>query len=162
MRGICFKEPLFRATVAGKKTVTRRLNSRYKIGEQLFLKEPYMIDSEGAVHYKYSAVNQEYKVWKNKVFMPERYSRYHIEIVDVRQEYLQDITEEECMKEGIRIGSCGNDVQGWMRAYYIPGDNQPYMSPKEAYAALIDEIDGNGTWDRNPIVTRYEYKLINY
>jgi hypothetical protein len=159
MRGICFKEEMFDAVIHGRKTVTRRMNRRYNKGEILYLKEPYIIE-DGFVFYKYSSVYLCDKRWKNKLFMPERYARYHIEIVDMRQEHLQDITEEECLKEGIRIGSCGNDVQGWMSAYYIPGNNQPYMNPKIAFAMLIDEIDGNGTWNSNPVVTRYEFKLI--
>lgn len=158
MRGICFKEPLFRATVAGEKTVTRRLNSRYRIGETLFLKEPYMIDNKGAVHYKYSAVNLDQKIWKNKLFMPEHYARYFIGIMDKRQEYLQDITEEECIKEGIGlIHYFDKDI-----IFVNKIDNYFYTNPKDAFKALFEKINGEGTWDKNPIVTRYEYKLIDY
>ena len=49
MRGICFKEQLFDLTVNGRKTVTRRMADRYKVGETLYLKEPYFVNADGSI-----------------------------------------------------------------------------------------------------------------
>ena len=34
-------------------------------------------------------------------------------------------------------------------------------TPKEAYAALIDKINGKNTWDSNPFVWVYDFEFIN-
>ena len=35
-----------------------------------------------------------------------------------------------------------------------------YDNPRDAFAALIDEIRGKGTWDNNPYVFVYEFELV--
>ena len=96
--------------------------------------------------------------WKNKLFMPEYAARYFIEITAVRAERLQDITEEDCMKEGIIPNF---SLTGGRWHYFIPDKlNEPYHSPVEAYAALIDKISGKGTWEKNPFVWVYDFRLI--
>ncbi|MDR2207149.1 MAG: hypothetical protein LBE36_13455 [Flavobacteriaceae bacterium] len=122
MNGICFKETLFNAVINGSKTQTRRLMkdktpignweetykfSRYKVGEILYLKEPYSLDTiafDGKVTYKFDNPNERtvsngFK-WENKLFMPAKYARYFIEITAVRCERLQEISDEDIVKEG--------------------------------------------------------------
>lgn len=36
-----------------------------------------------------------------------------------------------------------------------------FSSPQRAYADLIDKISGKGTWESNPWVVTYEFKLID-
>lgn len=138
--------------------------ARYKVGEILYLKEPYQYVGEPDAGIKYKYDRDEHisiavgDFWKNKLFMPEKYARYFIIITDVRAERLQDISEEDCIKEGIKIGRCGNENR-WMKAFYIPGDNQPYSTARTAYAELIYSINGAGTWESNPFVYVYDYEL---
>jgi len=141
MKGICFKEPLFRAVVSGRKTVTRRLSDRYNVGEILYLKEPYRLETRNVIRYKYSSLNPDNGKWSNKLFMKEAYARYFIKITGKRQEHLQEITHNDCIKEGIVVVNVFN--------------------ARQQFAKLIDEINGAGTWDSNPIVTRYEFKLVD-
>lgn len=35
-----------------------------------------------------------------------------------------------------------------------------YITPREAFAALIDKVSGRGTWDSNPWVFAYTYELV--
>lgn len=35
-----------------------------------------------------------------------------------------------------------------------------FDTPREAFAALIDRTSGKGTWQSNPFVFVYEYKLV--
>lgn len=37
--------------------------------------------------------------------------------------------------------------------------NSLHRTPQEAYAALIDRINGKGTWESNPFVWVYDYEL---
>lgn len=168
MKGICFKEQLFGLVVSGRKTVTRRMSDRYAIGEILFLKEPYFVNEDGSVDYK-SDKKVNHERWRNKLFMPEKYARYFIKIKDKRQERLQDITEEECIKEGIVEVSFSLidfpdrflTIKGHIAKLYKNRiDSESYFTAIDAFAALIDKINGNGTWDSNLIITRYEFELL--
>lgn len=217
MKGICFKEYLFLATIAGKKTQTRRninvpngfigkpvgepnnpdnplgfmyiggiLRPKYNIGNKIYLKEPYCLYEEkyqelktsptieiaykygvrDAVEafdiYPYEIITGE-SVWKNKLFMPESVARYFIEITGVRCERLQDITEEDCIKEGIIENKEAKPI-GYPFGIKFPFNNgiekANYSTAKEAYAALYDKINGKGTWEKNEYVWVYDYKLV--
>ena len=197
-KGICFKEPLFYATIEGRKTQTRRIitpqpddtiqlsdelvcahlgieiKPKYKVGDTVYLKEPYLPpnNDRGCV-YRYGMDKLKFEAnfkkakWKNKLFMPEFAARYFIEITGVRAEKLQDISDEDCIKEGIEICKYDgrhyvNDIWGkskldgvWEKTRIL------YDTPQEAYAALINEINGKGTWQSNPFVWVYDYKLID-
>lgn len=166
MRGICFKEPLFRAIVDDRKTVTRRTMDLYNVGEILFLKEPYRLEENNVIRYKYSSVFPEREKWRNKLFMKADYARYHIKIINKRQERLQDITPEDCEKEGIMEeipeawGMSKDDPHYWV----CPDEISMvwFETPQKAFASLIDKINGVGTWESNPIVTRYEFELFDF
>ena len=191
MKGICFTEPLFHKVVKGEKTQTRRIINpqpderglrttnimfenyhgkgfipKYNVGEVVYLKEPYIYEYGREekwykYYYKFSTADiLELKVigvdikWKNKLFMPESAARYFIEITAVRAERLQDISDEDCMKEGICPKLDG-------LSFVNEVNNIAYPTPKRAYAALIDEINGKGTWEKNPWVWVYDFELIN-
>ena len=138
------------------------IKSRYKVGETVYLKEPYcIIETDDVIFYKYAEKDiSGTDKWKNKLFMPEKYARYFIEITDVKCERLQDISDEDCLKEGIIYDDSSyiaceeytflNNIDDWL-----------YDTPSEAYAALIDKISGKGTWKSNPYVFAYDFKLIN-
>ena len=187
MKGINFTEPLFHTIVEGLKTQTRRIikpqpqgcfvptkegyqdghfhnfKPRYKLGETVYIKEPYLETRETypsgktRVLYKYSGTwfDKEWK-WNNKLFMPEKYARYFIEITAVHCERLQDISDEDCLKEGIEFNKFNDPY------YFMPDDNGcGHDTPREAYADLINKIYGKGTWESNPYVFVYDFKLLN-
>lgn len=98
--------------------------------------------------------------YHNKMFTVADLMPRHIRITNVRVERLQYISDEDCIKEGIYKGQCGSADTHFMDAYYYKGDKQPYCTPREAYAALIDRISGKGTWERNPYVFVYDFELV--
>jgi hypothetical protein len=197
MKGILFTQPNFLLTIEGKKTNTRRkairIMSRYKAGEKVYLKEPYCIISErfGEVllHYPYTdekkviadvSRNNINKVLKqqeasksgycNKMFMPEWAARYYIVIADVERQRLQDISDEDCLAEGIieerpEFYDCepGPPKYGPPKIVtelrtVLP--DELYDTPQEAYAAEFNAIDGKGAWESNPLVYSYYYELV--
>lgn len=140
------------------------INPRYKVGETVYLKEPYIITGQ-TYEYEYFHENKTDIAcikrnggYKNKLFMPERAARYFIKITGVRAERLQDISEEDCLLEGIKIGRCGNESK-WMKAFYAPDDNQPYITAKSAYEEVFNRINGKIAWQMNPFVWVYDYEL---
>jgi hypothetical protein len=140
------------------------IKPRYRKGEICFIKEPYFWDSQGGIigklHYKYAG--EDGFKWANKLFMPARYARYFIEITGVRAERLQDISDEDCISEGImesdQKGVYFSDAVQYSGAR--AGICKSFHSPQEAYAALIDSIYSKGTWESNPFVWVYDFKLV--
>lgn len=91
--------------------------------------------------------------WNNKMFVKAEFMPHQIEILDVRVERLQDITDEDCFNEGIE-----SDYDNYFFRYDPKGDFI-FTSPIDAFAELIDKISGKGTWESNPHVFRNEFKL---
>jgi len=219
MQGICFKEPLFHASIERRKNQTRRITApqpdtirhyadndgpyldgvnnsrlmadgkilkpRYKVGEVVYLKEPYQLVSRGPgvyeVHYMFggepklidvtelmippikianifSQQSRSKNGYANKLFMPEWAARYFIQMTAICSERLQDISNEDCIKEGIIEGACSGGTFWGVRL--TDGKYISYSdTPREAYATLIDKINGKSTWDSNPFVWVYDYKI---
>lgn len=135
---------------------------QYKVGEVVAIAQSYSdcgnmpdfgLDEDG---YPIMPKNSGFF---NKMFVRANLMPHHIRITDVKVERLQDISDGDCLKEGIEehlknvqygfssnIGYCGQ---------------YPFSNPREAYAALIDKVLGKGTWDSNPYVFVYEFELID-
>ena len=95
--------------------------------------------------------------WTNKMFVKPELMPHQIRITDVRVERLQDISDEDCLKEGIQY------IDDIDKFYFERIDREEgfyFRSPREAYAALIDKVSGKGTWDKNPYVFVYDFELI--
>ena len=105
---------------------------------------------------------REKKGWDNKMFVKARYMPHQIQITDLWFERLQDISDEDIMREGIHEGEFMNT---WDRFYYdMWGDvanHITFRTPREAFASLIDRVSGRGTWESNPWVVAYSFNLIN-
>lgn len=96
--------------------------------------------------------------WGNKMFVKAEYMPHRIRITDLWFERLQDISDEDCLKEG---------VEKWLNCYIVSGimeksgrNNVCFDTPREAFASLIDRISGRGTWESNPWVIAYTYELV--
>lgn len=93
------------------------------------------------------------KDWKCKpsIFMSRKESRIELEVMELRAERLQDITEEQAQLEGVRAYS--------KQTKFIEIQPLDGMSDfKAAYRELWDKINGAGSWDRNPFVWAIAFK----
>ena len=103
--------------------------------------------------------------WNNKLFVLAALMPHHIRITNVRVERLQDITEEDCIKEGIYkdatacFNHCAYDYYKCINNCVVA--TRWYNTPREAYAVLIDRISGKGTWESNPYVFVYDFELVD-
>lgn len=172
------------AVIEGRKIMTRRminLNSTSDVQVRIFAgyvqiiggsgnvcaekKLPYKVGEVVAVAQCYNDVVQEFTDLAfvpgstNKMFVRADLMPHQIRITGIRCERLQDISDEDCVKEGVRVGS-----QALEYPYYFIDTKQflicDYKSPRRAFAALIDKVSGRGTWDRNPWVVAYEFELV--
>ena len=193
MKKIMFSDKylLTQAVLAGTKTMTRRLlkdnvplgnweetikHLPYKVGEIVAIAQPYKDIIECLPMYSNAILDEvgmprkEYKAgWTNKMFVKASLMKRHIRITDVKVELLQDISEEDALREGIvfieSLSATGEDayffaVKRKVRQMY---DNilKFFSSPQRAYADLIDKISGRGTWESNPLVAAYSFELID-
>jgi hypothetical protein len=81
-----------------------------------------------------------------------------IRITNVRIERLQDISDEDCLAEGVIKWDAGQtDVPFFT---YPNAAKCDYDSPQDAYASLIDKVGKKGDWERNPYVWVYDFELV--
>jgi len=104
--------------------------------------------------------------WFNKMFVKADLMPHHIRITDLWFERLQDISDEDCLKEGIHVHDPDPSNPKAIGYAYdaTPGTNVKrwwFHSPREAFAALINRISGPRTWDDNPWVIDYTFELID-
>ena len=99
--------------------------------------------------------------YKNKMFVRADLMPHHIRITDLWFERLQDISEEDCLKEGITKG----DFKDFPQQMYFPykgcKDTEVTWTPQGAFHILIDKISGKGTWEKNPWVIVYTFELVD-
>ena len=108
------------------------------------------------------------KGWDNKMFVKADLMPHQICITGIKVERLQDISDEDCLCEGIirrddMINSRMEDIVRYTFANsFVGGVYKTYATPREAFAVLIDKpgIGSKGTWERNPWVVVYTFKLI--
>ena len=98
--------------------------------------------------------------WANKMFVKVNLMPNYIKITGIKVERLQDISDEDCLKEGIYEDS-GDDEFPPSIFYEFEGNkDNGFDTPREAFAALIDKVSGKGTWESNPYVWAYEFELM--
>lgn len=97
----------------------------------------------------------------NKMYVRAALMPHQIRIIRIRYERLQDISDEECMREGILESWYeSTDTTTYGYADEKKGTAVEFDTPREAFAALIDKVSGRGTWERNPWVMVYEFELL--
>lgn len=102
--------------------------------------------------------------WNNKMFVKSYACKHHIKITNVKVERLQDISDEDCLKEGIYRLDSANGNSGIAYSFAGASDKKYiglYDTPHEAFATLINKVSDKGTWERNPFVWVYEFKLFD-
>lgn len=99
--------------------------------------------------------------WTNKMYVKPELMPYRVRITAVSVERLRDISDVDCLKEGIIKGKVGSEDTHFMDAYYIPTlKKDPFCTPQGAYSYLIDKISGKGTWESNPWCFVYDFELV--
>lgn len=138
---------------------------KYKVGEVVAIAQSYKaIGYNGEYSWVQDGIHyhrDRAAGWANKMFVKVNLMPHHIEITDIKVERLQDISDEDCLKEGIVKGKCGSESTHFMDAYYVPKEKQPYCTPRDAFEVLIDKVSGKGVFKSNPYVFVYEFKLLD-
>lgn len=131
--------------------------SKYKLGEEVAIAQRY-IDLDDKFYRLCGIYKGGMKGYYNKMFVKADFMPHRIRITNIRVERLQDISEGDCLAEGIQdiVGKTYPETH----LYRIKKGDTCYGTPRKPYSKLIDKISGKGTWDRNPLVFVYEFELI--
>lgn len=142
---------------------------KYELGEVVAIAQSYMdVDrfhrkGKNAAFLEYlDSILPELKLypgWTNKMFVRADLMPHHIRITDIKIERLQDISDEDCLKEGIFKWDAGQKDIPFYSFHYA--DIPDYSNPCDAFAELIDKVSGKGTWESNPYVFVYEFELVD-
>lgn len=203
MKKIMFNDKygLTQAVLEGRKTQTRRMflkrgeesllhgitpeylisvRSRYTLGETIAIAQKYEDLIKNDEFYRLCGKNgmpleliKYERGCNNKMFVRADLMPHHIRITKIRMERLQDISDEDCLKEGICRSVIKNSLWGvapirgegesgttYEHSVLGYGPWHLFPSVKRAYASLIDRISGKGTWKSNPYVFVYDFELI--
>lgn len=98
--------------------------------------------------------------WSPSIHMPRWASRILLEVVNVRVERLNDISEDDAVAEGVEPWVIG---EGLWRDYSLEPDQEeagspPMTSARDSYKTLWESLNGPGSWDLNPWVWMVEFK----
>ena len=105
----------------------------------------------------------EQKGWSNKMFVKPDYMPHQIRITDITVERLQDISDEDCLKEGVYYDK---EMEGYrVKNLSIPTNTQGirqfyWNTPRGCFATLIDKVSGKGIWKKNPFCFCYEFEIV--
>ncbi len=104
------------------------------------------------VFYRADGESLAVEPWRPSIHMPRWASRITLEVTGVRVERLQDIDLADALAEGISdtgaliLDSAGNEQGG----------------PIAEYAVLWEQINGGGSWEKNPFVWVVTFRRIDH
>lgn len=146
---------------------------RYKVGEVVAVAQRYSAIAAGhpdvdtfllqvAKAHKISIESvQDLAGWNNKMFTKAELMPHRIRITGIKCEGLQDISDEDCFREGIfESWYESTDTTTYGYADEKKGTAVEFDTPREAFASLIDTVSGRGTLGLNPLVVVYEFELV--
>ena len=180
------KYGLTQAVLEGRKTMTRRIvpdrllkdcvvtgevliKSPYKVGEVVAVAQSYenvlekMIESKGGYgeeENEFYGIHKDTPAWKNKMFVKAGLMPAKIRITDIKVERLQDISDEDCIKEGVIKGKFRDFPNDMFYPYKNCKDTEVSWTAKGAFSKLIDKVSGKGTRKNTPWVFVYSFALI--
>ena len=191
---IIFSTPMVQAIMAGQKTQTRRIfkdhprkptdvskkdlaslfktfptymswfNQYGQIGDLLWVRETWQKIENDRIIYK-ADYDDTFVPWRPSIYMTKKAARIWLKITDIRIERLHDISEEDAIKEGIRV-PVSDDASVWFAIgkensaiQFLPnkvfwGEIKPtqFELLKAFFAELWCDINGRDSWDANPWV----------
>ena len=149
-------------------------NSKYaqcKVGEVVAVAQSYR-DCGGVNEYgvpMWEIISQRVggtnAGWDNKMFVRGDLMPHKIRITNVRVERLQDISGNDCLKEGVMKDTCKTYFNGYTVKFSLDQYNNMlssewFRTPREAFAHLINKVSRKDVWSENPYIFVYDFKLI--
>lgn len=167
------KKTMFR--LVSKKRVDKPFKTKFSVGQKLGILQPYRdtginpemeiyeIDSDDNMGFiKVKAKNS--KGWDRVSQVLPELMPYFIQITSIKTERITEITDEDCLKEGITPVSCNDfaalDGNMPFDGYSIDGKTWLGDTPQEAFMAISPRSVKKDAWTKNNFVDVYEFKVI--
>lgn len=173
---ILFSTSMVKSILKGDKTQTRRLiknknATSIQPGDILWVREMFYSNPEHDkaspkqlvnigldIFYVADLTNEEIINPVNKrknrpsIFMPKEACRIFLEVTELRSEKLQDISDKDCMSEGI--------FKNEENRYGVKPAKLTWDKAINAFRFLWIIIHGFDSWDENPKVWVYTFKRV--
>lgn len=145
--------------------------SKYKVGDILYVKETFCYDRDGYAVFKLGFVDIPFAdgvepKWRPSVHLKQKDARIFLKITDVRVEKLQDISRGDISKEGCpnNLRQCKN-YQDEMIKWWISlwSTNAPKYKVKRDIKNKIQKhkkIKKGYSWEDNPYVFVYDFEIV--
>lgn len=148
-----------------------RIYPRWSPGDRLWVKETFFnnqsVDGDTDTEFIYRAdgeiseqdeTGEGFTGWTPSILMPRKASRITLEIVQIRSQRVNEISNEDALAEGI----CEFRSKPLGKKWYGVNEDQEDAgaSPKSGYWILWDQINGEDSWYVNPHVWIYEFKRV--
>lgn len=136
---------------------------RYKVGEIVAVAQRYqdIFDYSNCVNPYAWEDDDKPSGWTNKMLTKAELMPHQIRITGICCERLQDISDEDCFREGISESWYeSTDTTTYGYADEKKGTAVEFDTPRKAFASLIDKVSGRETWASNPWVVVYEFELV--
>lgn len=140
--------------------------AKYKVGEVVAIAESYKsLNERGYLAPEWlDHTCEDSAGYRNKMFVRADLMPAGIKIAARWIERLQDISDDDCIREGIIEKY---HAPGTRNFYYVPGIYVPgigvnrvedvHNTPQEAFAYLIDKVSKRSVWDENPWTVVYSF-----
>ena len=162
------------------------IKPKYKVGDVLWVREPAKVieinDYQDCFTFKYLADNKEETLsyldkWENKDGMTvprwvencqgvpngciKEMARIFLKVTNVRVERLQNISDEDCLKDGIENVTNYNPIELHRKFDTFRFNGCCYNSAKYAFKNIWNSTAKDGyRWEDNPYVFVYEFERI--
>lgn len=140
---------------------------KYRVGEVVAIAQSYkdcgysesVSDISNEKEGKIIKPISKSKGWTNKMFVKSSLMVHQIRITNIRIERLQDISDDDCLAEGMEFDG---KAQSFYCGMNVSTNAKTWLgrTPREAYAALIDRVGKKGDWQNNPYVFVYDFELV--
>ncbi|MBC7446467.1 MAG: morphogenetic protein [Hymenobacteraceae bacterium] len=170
---------LHRPDANGQPAAIGEVRHRYAPGDRLWVRETWAdynagvsdgmkanYTGMGQPHYIYRAdftelLTDKVGIWRPSIHMPHAASRLTLEVVSVRVERLQQISEPDAEAEGVGTGFVMNG--GWPDYQHINKAGVCELTQDTArasYASLWNHINNAGSWEANSWVWRIAFRVV--
>ncbi len=185
-RPVIFSAPMVRALLAGGKTQTRRPRTRWSIGDRLWVREAWNASAEfdhlpprelpvgcsrafGADGAQLAGVGAGVLPCRMRtlgrdrasIHLPRWMTRATLTVTAIREQRLQEISEEDAEAEGVDHFAETFDVpwRGLSRADRIQKTLVRFGSARRAYRHLWEDLHGAEAWGANPCVAAITFTV---
>jgi len=97
--------------------------------------------------------------WSNKMYVRADLCKRHVKVTGVDYQLLWDITDDDCLKEGI-IPVATPHLKKKLH-YSFQNSGKVFETPKKAFEYLIRKMCGDSYWECDPYVYVFTFELID-